>query len=589
MENIDIKKVIIAIIIILILAIGIFFTVKMFTKGDKNYTLEIIQDQDCKYFAVLIDGKYGVINEKGEIIIEASYKDVSIPNPTKPVFICQKENGSLETINQNKEKIFTDYQKVEPIETNGIETHYPYEKSVLKYEENGKFGIIDFEGKAITKPVYEEIASVKYKEGEILAKKDGKYGVINNKGVELIPFEYEEIEADKYYSGGYKETGYIVKNTKPEGYRYGYINSKWSKLLDAEYSAISRILDIEGEDIYLIVAKDGRYGIIKNKTEETPFEYQSIIYNKYTNLLSVQKNDKYGVTNLKGEVIVPIEYNNIRFSGIYICAKGYNEDTYFDAQGKKVENGYTGMKEIEEQNCYIATNNEQLYGIVDKEGKAIVECKYKYIDYAFDEYFIAYKEEKGLGVIDKEGKIIVDFGYDVLSRIGNAKMLTAVNMSTKGDITTIYSEKMEKIVTTTGANIRVYDEHIEIYNDNTETFINNKGEIKTAKEIYPNNKLYGVIKNKKWGFENISGEIVVPCEYERVIELNKQGFGGVKKDGAWGIINEQGELITECIYKFNEEIAKPEFLGKYYKTYKDNSEMYYTNEVNEEELFENGL
>ena len=82
---------------------------------------------------------------------------------------------------------------------------------------------------------------------------------------------------------------------------------------------------------------------------------------------------------------------------------------------------------------------------------------------------------------------------------------------------------------------------------------------------------------------------MVPCEYERVIELNKQGFGGVKKDGAWGIINEQGELITECIYKFNEEIAKPEFLGKYYKTYKDNSEMYYTNEVNEEELFENGL
>ena len=589
MENIDIKKVIIAIIIILIFAIGIFFTVKMFTKGDKNYTLEVIQEKDCKYFAVDVDGKYGVLNEKGEIIIDAKYKDVSIPNPTKAVFICQKEDGSFETLNENKEKIFGDLKNVQPIETNGIETHFPYEKSVLKYEEDGKFGLIDFEGKLVTKPIYEEISSVKYKEGEILAKKNGKYGVINNKGVELIPFEYEEIEADKYYANGYKETGYIVKNTKNEGYRYGYINSKWDKLISTEYTAISRILDIEENEIYLIASKNGRFGIIKNKTEETEFEYQSIIYNKATNLLSVQKNDKYGVVNLKGEVIVPIEYNNIRFSGIYICAKGYTEDTYFDAKGKKVENGYTGMKEVKEQNCYIATNNEQLYGIVDKDGKTIVNCQYKYIDYAFDQYFIAYKEGKGLGVISKEGNTIVDFEYDVLSRIGNTKLLTAVNMGNKGDITTIYSEKLEKLVTVTGANIRVYDEYIEIYNEGTETFINNKGEIKTAKDIYPDNKIYGTIKNKKWGFENKSGELVVPCEYERVIELNKYGFGAVKKDGAWGIINENGDIITECVYKFNEEVAKPEFLGKYYKTYKDNSEMYYTNEINENVDFEGGL
>lgn len=36
----------------------------------------------------------------------------------------------------------------------------------------GKFGLINYEGKVITKPIYEEISSVKYKEGEILAKKD---------------------------------------------------------------------------------------------------------------------------------------------------------------------------------------------------------------------------------------------------------------------------------------------------------------------------------------------------------------------------------------------------------------------------------
>jgi len=38
----------------------------------------------------------------------------------------------------------------------------------------GKYGLINYDGKVITKPIYEEISSIKYKEGEILAKKDRK-------------------------------------------------------------------------------------------------------------------------------------------------------------------------------------------------------------------------------------------------------------------------------------------------------------------------------------------------------------------------------------------------------------------------------
>lgn len=126
----------------------------------------------------------------------------------------------------------------------------------MKYEKDGKYGLIDFTGKVITEAIYEEIFSVKYKEGEILIKKDGKYGVINNKGIELIPCKYDEIEGDKYYSnGGYSNSGYVVKNTTSNGYRYGYINSKWRVLLDTEYTSVSRILNIQSDDAYLIVSK----------------------------------------------------------------------------------------------------------------------------------------------------------------------------------------------------------------------------------------------------------------------------------------------------------------------------------------------
>jgi len=165
-----------------------------------DYEVEKISEKDCKYFTAEIEDKYGVINENGETIIPNEYIDVTIPNPTKPVFVCQKQDESYEILNENKEKLFEDFGKVQVIELNTDSTYFPYEKTVLRYEKDGKYGIIDYQGKVITKPIYEEISSVKYKEGEILAKKDGKYGVINNKGCELIPFEYDEIEGDKYYS-----------------------------------------------------------------------------------------------------------------------------------------------------------------------------------------------------------------------------------------------------------------------------------------------------------------------------------------------------------------------------------------------------
>ena len=60
----------------------------------------------------------------------------------------------------------------------------------------------------------------------------------NNKGVILVEFEYDVIEGDGYYNEEtrYKNSGYNVGNKTTEGYRYGYINNKFEKLLEVEYN-----------------------------------------------------------------------------------------------------------------------------------------------------------------------------------------------------------------------------------------------------------------------------------------------------------------------------------------------------------------
>ena len=581
MEKINIKVLAFVVAIIVVILIGIFLVTKVInTDRSKNYIIEQISESDYKYFVLYSEGKYGVIDETSNIIIENNYSNIIIPNPTKPVFICIKEDGTSDILNEKAKKIFLEYKKVETIPIYSNITNLPYEKSVLKYEQDGKYGLIDFSGKIVTKAIYDEISSVKFKEGEINAKKEGKYGVINNKGIELIPFEYDQIEADKYYrNGNYSDSGYIVKKTTTEGYRYGYINSKWKMVLDTEYTSISRILDIDSDDVYLIVSKNGQYGVIKNKNIKINFAYQSVGYNKDSNLYAVQKSGQFGVVDIDEKVIVPITYKSIGFNGTYIIAKSYTEETYYNQRGEKVENSYTALIEAKEANSYITINDKNLYGIINEQGKETVKNEYLYIEYVFDTYFVAYKEGHGLGVIDKDGKVYIDFEYDVLSKIGEKKLLKGVDM--KNDITDIFSDNMQKITSVPNGITAIHDNYIELYNEEKTDFITNSGELKTAKDILQENNLFAIYKDGKWGFSDKDGNIKVDTIYEYVTEFNRYGFAGIKNNGKWGVIEKDGNILCKPVYEFDEDegMVRPEFIGNYFKTYSENNEIFYTDEV----------
>jgi len=137
--------------------------------------------------------------------------NIKIPNPKKAVFIC--DNGQNRVVqNEKKEILFSEYEQVKEINIKGTISNIPYEKRVLAYQKDGKYGLVSYEGKQITKPIYEEIESLENKEGELLVKQNGKYGVINQKGATIIKPQYDQIVADGYYTKEQKYglSGYIV-------------------------------------------------------------------------------------------------------------------------------------------------------------------------------------------------------------------------------------------------------------------------------------------------------------------------------------------------------------------------------------------
>lgn len=567
--------IVLATILIIIIAISGYFIVQKIQQENRKYEIETISEY--KYFVVKEDDKYGVIDTQGNKIIETKYEDVKIPNPEKAVFICY-ETENTKVLNENNEEIFAEYEKVEPLRLKNISSDLMYEKSILKYSKDGKYGIIDFSGKRVTKAIYEEIDTLQFKEGELLVKKDGKYGIINIKGATLVKINYEKIETDKFYEegNGYRKAGYIVSKTTNEGYRYGYVNLRGKEIIEIKYNDLYRITEIDSEEIYIICAENGKYGLIKNDKKIIENEYQSLTYTESNNTIIALKGKKYGVLSIDGKVIVPFEYKQIDITGEYIYATTNDGNIKtFDSNGQE-----TNISEDlaivnipnTEYKLYIETIDGKTTYNIYKNEKKITKDEYSYIQYLYDNYFIAADENGKLGIIDDNEKSKIGFNYNSVQKIENTNMIQVLNNNT--NITEIYSKEMKEICELKNATIENNKEYIKLYNDEEIKYITkDEKEVKNT-DIFTDNKIFAKKSGNRWGFVDINGNKVVDYKYEKATEVNEYGFAGIMQNGKWGVINNEGKIIVEPQYELNYN--EPTFIGEYYQVIYGNGEIYYT-------------
>ncbi len=569
------KTVILVGVIIVVIAIAGYFIYSNIKEEGLNY--EIDKVEIVNYYKVNENEKYGVIDTKGNVVVEVKYEDIKIPNPEKPIFVCY-DGGYTVVLNEKNGELYTEYEKVEAIQLQNIASEFMYEKSVLKYQQDGKFGIIDFSGKKLTNAIYDDIKGLPYKEGELLVAKDGVFGVINIKGNEIIECKYQEIEPDGKYSeqDGYRYSGYIVSVRTDEGYRYGYLDYKGKKIVDMKYNELSRVVEKESEeDLYFIAALNGQYGILKNDEIILNNEYQSVKYNFVHDIFTVEKSRVYGVSNSNGEIIIPIEYNEIEVNGIYIYCHTSQGIVVYDEKGNQIEidpnieiiNTTNPEYKIESQK----TDSEVKYGIIGSQSNQLVVPKYSYIEYLYDDYFIVSNEQRKLGIIDSKDNIIIEIKYDSIQKVDETDLL---QIMINNGVTELYNKNLELILSMEDAIVENHAEYVKIYNQYEFKYFSKTGMEMKNTEIYSNNQLFSSVQEGKWGFVNKNGEVVIDYIYDNVSEFNTSGFASVKKDGKWGAINQSGDIVAEIQYEFPSK-QTPNFIGQYYKVVHGTGEIYY--------------
>lgn len=576
------KKIIIIVILIVLVAVIATVTALYLNKRAK-YVYDIEQVSHIEYNTINIDGRYGVIDGKGNIIIEPNYDVIQIPNPSKPLFICMSDYNTetkeyqIKVLNDRKEQIFTGYESVQAIPTETTEDGIPFEKTVLKYKKDGKYGIVNLEEKEITKPIYDSISAITYKEGMFLVSKDGKYGVINLNGVKVIDTEFDKISVDNYYDKEtkYQRTGFIVCITSDEGYRYGYINYKGDMILKPEYTEIERVTEIEdNKNIYLIAYKDGQAGLLKNSKVILKHEYEEIKYNAYNNVFLIQRNGKQGISDKNGKVKVDTKYNNITFGGIYLNVTDGEEKKTLDLSGNEINDGYIYKMPTRDGNYSIVYGEDEIYKVIDNNGNVVIDKNYTYIEEIENNNFIVATYNNN-GIVDLTGKSLVDLKYNSIFKLDNTEMLQA-NISSTNTITLI-NKSMEVIATMDEAGIEVKDNYVVLYSETGIKYFDYTGKELNAKDIFPNNKLYAKRINDKWGFVDVDGNVKIQNEYDMVTQINEYGFAGIEKDGKWGVINDNGEIVVEPKYEL--ESINPTFIGKYYRSEEWYGNDYFTDKV----------
>lgn len=388
------------------------------------------------YFTVLENNKWGVIDNKGNVIIEASYDEmITIPDNQKAIFICAydvtDEGYKTKVVNDKNEQLFSEYEVIEAIDNYDNKSNVWYEDNVLKVKSNGKYGLINFEGEKILDTVYDEIYSLKGVRNSLIIKKDENTGICNNYGNIIADTIYKDVKA----LGNNYENGYIIITTEGnygiigidksiimepayEGIKYIGSNEFYSiKVANKEYlfdninkttsqTAYDEVVNITGENV--IIKNNNVYGIVdKSGAKKVEASYENLEY-AFSNYYIAKKDNKYGVIDCNGTVLVDCKYVDMMYSKSAEFIRADIDDIESVILGSNLEEKITGIvSEINEDKGYIRIRVGQDYKyynlkLEEKQNKDI---------YTSNTLFLI-KENGKYGYANKEGKVVVECTYD---------------------------------------------------------------------------------------------------------------------------------------------------------------------------------
>lgn len=321
---------------------------------------------------------------------------------------------------------------------------------------------------------------------------------------------------DRWYDIVFKYRGGIIKTSTP----------------------VDDICEIK-ESSFFIYTKNSLKGIMNRMGCFTTIAKYSSIHHIGTDLFIISINNKFGVIDAYGDIIIPCKYDEITgFSGEVEISSPYLSSNY--AIKQTLENMSFEILTLRINDCC---------GLTCNNGEILVPAEYKAIAIHDNGYIV--KEDK-YGFIDKDLNGIIPTIYDSLSY--NGDVFLAIQSLKKGYWDT--------------------SSHDSYY------IIDSNGDIVVNAWAYhtiriATNGLFWITVNNKYGIMDARGKVLLAPQFDKIEEF-KNGIALVSygeweeweederpytkhvdyKNDTWGAVNELGELIVPVKYQKIEIIEE---------------------------------
>lgn len=369
------------------------------------------------YAYVVVNGKYGFINDKGEEVVPCVYDEFQ-GYDLSPDFFC-----GLAGVRQGDKWGFVDT-------TGRVVVPLIYEyvgrfiNNVGYVKLEGKWGLINTRGEFLTEIKYFNLwypnAASKYR----LAY-NGSSGYLDESGKEVIPFEYED---GRSFSEGLAA---VKRNNK-----WGFIDEHNNVVIPFEFDN-AYVPPGRSDDSYNFfnglakVQKGINCGMIdKQGAVKVPFEYSNIYNTGKSDIIAVQlpyPSGAWGFVDTSGRQLAPAEFE---FSYYQFAANGavplmkqldpdpakrVNKYALFNASFQPVTDfKFDAIFWIDDSLGIAIQDNRK--GIINSEGKMIIPCIFDQLIAAEKNMLQASLNGKS-GYLSKNGDTIIPFAIGEASYI----------------------------------------------------------------------------------------------------------------------------------------------------------------------------
>lgn len=428
------------------------------------------------------DGKFGVYNNSGILIVPCKYDEISL------------EKNRIATWLDEKEGMFDISGKL--LLPNVYDTICDFLDSLALVKKSGKLGFVSLEGEEVVACVYDKVLwnekKNKYFPGDrVTVQKEGRYGIIDNKGNLIVPCIYD-----------------------------------W----EFHLPVLSDFTEVSKNDFKGIINKEGKE-ILPCKYEEVTWDYDPLknpeapVNIKGKRLFNVKFEEKWGVVDESNNIVIPIKYEELEVFVSGIAAANLNGKwgyinmndsvivpfTYDYAQSFDKDLAIAGFYEFQENSGMPIYK----FGLINRKGKNVLPFEYAIAYYKNENIYVFSDAESKVGVTDSSGKVFIKPEFSISTIWDSWKDYGMVKVIDKKESKYGYYNQNGKLV-------------IPIKYTDAGNF--SEGMVAMRDEL-------------KWGYFDTKGKEIIPVKYDEAYGFS-EGLALVRLNAKYGYIDKKGRDIV---------------------------------------------